>query len=727
MMIRILQLLCSLSMAATAADADLRALTAGVTQIVTPGSPGRVAVFGTNAFAVVMGKAGDTVQPAVGAARLGRGRMVVFGHNGYFGSEALNDPGTRQFMRNVVTWAGAGGNRAVVVAGGKRISDALTAAGIKAAPADMGRLSPATVLIAEADRIQPGQVQAIIAFIQAGGGFISSVTGWGWEQLNPTKELATDLALNHVLRPGGLAIAGNTLSDTAKDGFAVSTSVPVLSSGSAALDALLRSVGGQALGKQDAALAGVTLVGVVESLPPDDKAFLPKLRALESNPRIRSIPSESQPVKSSDAAARVVVSLQANTLRRSQPDQVKAHPAAVHFPGSVPQSAARLKDVKVGVNMKVPNWHSTGLYAAPGEVITVNIPSEAIGNKLRVRIGAHQDRLWHLDSWRRFPEIAHSWPLTRAQTQVANAFGGLVYIEVPSGGSPERIDVTISGAVAAPFYQHGLTSVSEWQQAIRHHAAPWGEIASAKVVVTLPSEVLKSLEDPRALMDVWDRVLDLDAELAAIPKDRPRAERVVCDVQISAGYMHAGYPIMTWMDQTKNFTSKEELMKGNWGIFHEFGHNHQVSDWTFDGTGEVTCNLFSLYVFDKLCGVKPADYGHGRGQAKIINRYHAYFAGGPGTLERWKKDPFTALCMYVQLQDAFGWEPYIKVFAEYQSLSKEDRPRSDQDKRDQWMMRFSRTVGHNLAPFFNKWGVTVTEGAAQSVAHLPAWMPDGMK
>ena len=28
----------------------------------------------------------------------------------------------------------------------------------------------------------------------------------------------------------------------------------------------------------------------------------------------------------------------------------------------------------------------------------------------------------------------------------------------------------------------------------------------------------------------------------------------------------------------------------------------KVSDWTFDGTGEVTCNLFSLYVMDKLCG-----------------------------------------------------------------------------------------------------------------------------
>lgn len=43
------------------------------------------------------------------------------------------------------------------------------------------------------------------------------------------------------------------------------------------------------------------------------------------------------------------------------------------------------------------------------------------------------------------------------------------------------------------------------------------------------------------------------------------------------------------------------------------------------------------------------------------------------------------------------------------------------------MVRFSKTVGKNLAPFFRKWGVPVTDAAAQSVASLPAWMPVDMK
>lgn len=37
------------------------------------------------------------------------------------------------------------------------------------------------------------------------------------------------------------------------------------------------------------------------------------------------------------------------------------------------------------------------------------------------------------------------------------------------------------------------------------------------------------------------------------------------------------------------------------------GHNHQNADWTFDGTVEVTENLFSLYAFEKICHSDPLE------------------------------------------------------------------------------------------------------------------------
>jgi hypothetical protein len=79
--------------------------------------------------------------------------------------------------------------------------------------------------------------------------------------------------------------------------------------------------------------------------------------------------------------------------------------------------------------------------------------------------------------------------------------------------------------------------------------------------------------------------------------------------------------------------------------------------------------------------------------------------------------------MYKQLKDEFGWDAYKRVFAEYRALPEEERPKTDADRRDQWLVRFSRTVGRNLGPFFEYWGVPTSEAARKSIDQLPAWMP----
>ena len=707
-------------------DSSLAALTQGVQAIASPGSPGRVCVFGDAAFPVVVGKAGKTVQPVVGAAEFGKGRVVVFGHGGYFDAATAKEKDSGKFLANCVLWAARGATKPrVVFLGGKEVGETLTALGFTPQAADLKRLSPSEVLVA-GSRVQASDVEALEKFIRAGGGFLTADTGWGWKQLNPGKSLATDLPVNRLLHTAGLMIADDTLSDTIAGGFSVTQEVPPLTHAGRALAAASAHLGGKAkLSADDAVLASATLIGAMGSLPPDDTLLLPRLRALAADPKANVVPSPKNPVAGDNLAGRLLVTIQGQALRNALPEQVRAHPAAETFPGSVAKTAPRLAKVAVTVDTKVPAWHSTGLYAAPGEVVTVTIPAAAVKKKLRVRIGAHKDELWHLDSWKRFPEITREFPLDAALTKAAGAFGGLVYIDVPKDTGLGVVAMQISGAVAAPLYVHGQTSVADWRAKIRVAPAPWGELATSKVILTLPSEVLRKLDDPKALMEVWDRVLDLEAELATIAKDRERPERIVCDEQISAGYMHAGYPIMTWMDQPEKFSDRAALLKGNWGIFHELGHNHQVSDWTFDGTGEVTCNLFSLYVFEKLCGVKPRDYAHD-GKAPVIELHKKFLAAPSPNFERWKSEPFTALSMYIQMQDAFGWETYQKVFAEYRTLTKDQRPKNDAEERDQWMTRFSRAAGKNLAPFFRIWGVPVSDEAAKSVAGLPAWMPPGM-
>ncbi|MCD6361704.1 MAG: M60 family metallopeptidase [Armatimonadetes bacterium] len=254
--------------------------------------------------------------------------------------------------------------------------------------------------------------------------------------------------------------------------------------------------------------------------------------------------------------------------------------------------------------------------------------------------------------------------------------------------------------------------------------APWAEIGSDKVILTVPISAARGLQDPTALMQFWNRVLDADADLAGRPRERERPERYVADEQISAGYMHSGYPIMTHLDAAPWMLDREGLSAGRhaWGLFHEMGHNHQSRYWTFDGTTEVTVNLFTLYVLDTVCGIAPAEQKrlNAESRAKMMQDYLDHGRD----FAYWRKKPFLALVMYVQLQEAFGWEAYRKVFAEYRDAPKDELPRTDDEARDQWLVRMSRTVGRNLGPFFEAWSVPVSDEARAAVADLPVWLPE---
>ena len=94
-----------------------------------------------------------------------------------------------------------------------------------------------------------------------------------------------------------------------------------------------------------------------------------------------------------------------------------------------------------------------------------------------------------------------------------------------------------------------------------------------------------------------------------------------------------------------------------------------------------------------------------------------------GKFEQWKSDPFLALSMYEQLVAGFGWEPFKKVFAEYRDAPKQELPKNDDQKRDQWLVRFSRTVGRDLGPFFQAWKVPTSDAARTDIKDLPPWMP----
>ncbi len=445
-------------------------------------------------------------------------------------------------------------------------------------------------------------------------------------------------------------------------------------------------------------------------------------------------PTKKSPVNLGDFANLISLAVETKDVEAAAPLTVKANPVAKDFPGEVGTDASRLKQVKVDINASYEgndprfcyagarDWvmRSTGLYAPAGEVVTVKLPQPLIDAGFKVQIGCHTDTLWHLKKVVRAPDLCNEQTVKSTATEIASQFGGLIYIIVPENSKKGVITAEISGAVKAPYFELGKTTDKEWNENIRNLQAPMAELASNRVIFSVPSNYIRNLENPTELLTFWNSVLDADADLSGRPRTRVRPERIVFDRQISAGWMHSGYPIMAPLASAAKLVSAERMKKeGDWGMYHELGHNHQCLDWVLDGETEVSVNIFSVYTYQKING-RDSSNTHGAISPKNRQRSIDNF------LKDGKKGPFTALLTYMMLQEKFGWDLFKRVYLEYNYIPAKDLPKTNQEKTDRVIETFSRQSGYNLVPFFKHWNYKISPEVVENCSQYKEWKDNPM-
>ena len=448
------------------------------------------------------------------------------------------------------------------------------------------------------------------------------------------------------------------------------------------------------------------------------------------------VPTTTRPVSVS-ADDRAAWATAVNAYMAAPAERVTAHPAAADFPGAVSADAPpAARDLDVSLNL--PRWHGTGLYAAPGARLTVRVSDADARRGLAVVIGSHTDSLLKLGKWVRFPRLSRRFPITTPVTTVANAFGGLVYVDVPRdprlGGRlvptyggygwldehpadvPGVAHVRIEGAIAAPLYVLGQTTPDGWRDQLRASAAPWGELASDRVVLTVQTKHLARVADPAALLRFWGKVIDAEADLAGWPAQPPPPERVVVDRDISAGWMHSGYPIMAHLASERDLLNLPALSaRGDWGFFHELGHNHEAQAFTFGGDYvEVNVNLFSMDVMQQVVGREMTAH-------PALAHVDRVLADRLGPAK--KADAWGNLSMHVRTIRAFGWPPMRQAMATYAAPGGVDGIQTRQQKVDQWVLRYSRATGQDLSAYYDLFDLRCGEAVRAQLKPLPTWMP----
>lgn len=687
--------------------------TQGLGPVILNGAiPGVVMAYGDKAVVLATAKSGRSTQAAIVAAEFGQGKVAAYGHGAMLDGNASHEMNTRLFKwlyadQRKIGWVG---RSPVGISGLGRVSASrYENTDLRTAMEDCSLLVVGNDLL----RSVPSATADLQKYVQRGGAILIMDTPWGWLQLNPGKTIRNDHPGQKLLAPMGIGFADGML-DSEGGKMALEPAQPEHH----AKSALSIFESGNPVTKQASGVLSNTLIAAVTDSQVESE-FGKRIRDSIRRVGTKSFPLKGKPIGIDDFRGRVGAAVYDQEWRLLPARQVKAHPAAADFPGLVGQAEPRESAI-ISLEGGKRRWWSTGRYAAPGERVQLRLGAALSGKRISLRIGGHSDTLWHLDSWERFPSISLEVPVTAGVAEATNPFGGLVYV-VSNEILPES-NVTISGTVEAPTFCLGKTTATEWNR-IRKVDVPWGEIVGKQSAICVPSSVLKGLEKPDDVARYWDEMVREAEKFYAVPAGTTE-HRYQVDRQISAGYMHAGYPIMTWEDVSQRFVDLKVLRgkegNPNWGFYHELGHNYMEPEWTWSGWGEVTNNLFSVFACLHYNGSID---GHGAMSPDQVTARLAAVKSKPGAEKYYEKDPWFGLTFWMEIHREFGFSPMTKLFDRYQKMPGASRPRSDQARRDAFLVEMSDILGRDLSRYCRMWGVGCSPEAEAKAGVHREWLP----
>ncbi|MEO2014338.1 MAG: M60 family metallopeptidase, partial [Fuerstiella sp.] len=291
-------------------------------------------------------------------------------------------------------------------------------------------------------------------------------------------------------------------------------------------------------------------------------------------------------------------------------------------------------------------------------------------------------------------------------------------------------------AIEAPTFVLGQMTDLQWQTE-RLKPGAYAELISERLAISVPSSWIRDLDNPTDLMNFWNDAVERMDWVGAVESIRTGPERFNVDVQISVGLLHAGNPIQGPIWASEEIVDLAHLQaNGNWGYFHELGHEKQRNNtlghgynsaWTFDGDTEVTVNIFANSALELHVPNSPTGgWGYSVYPDLVLERAAATVndASKPNFEQ---KDPYP---FYFQLADGpWGWQGYRDVMATYVDdylNTPAELPSGNADEKDQWLIRWSQVNGYDMTRYMvTNWGLEVSPSAIAQVAalNLPEWMP----
>lgn len=426
--------------------------------------------------------------------------------------------------------------------------------------------------------------------------------------------------------------------------------------------------------------------------------------------------------------------------------------------GTKQTATVTVSSEKNGIGYNVPGtWVSTDRWINAGEELNISVPITETNVDLDVIVGAQSDYLSNtspnsIKYLERLPKVSWRVKLKPGANKIVTPAGGLVFLTATKKYSNRTLDVQVIGGIPSLRFKLGETDPAVFLADSKNSTVPFFEMEGERIRIIMPSSVLATfVTSPAKLTSAWDdkrsasdTYLGLTDPAGSTSVNSPSAvkELIVMDQQISAGFLHANYPVMYPVAIAKSMVTIGVLGVGEgWGDPHEWGHNMQTNNivttnhpvvtmgplypYNFAPSRDITNNLLSLWD------------GYKNGQkTRLDQEPEGYpsawkFIGTPGN-DFNKLTFWDGLTFFHQYSMRYGWDFHGMVLKKYREHAYNVRPDatfadlnikitpekspSKQDQIDAFALFTSRVSGFDQRANMKAWGLPITQAVSDRIA-----------
>lgn len=416
------------------------------------------------------------------------------------------------------------------------------------------------------------------------------------------------------------------------------------------------------------------------------------------------------------AGARPAHAMSAATAERTQ--TVAAEPLA-----------RQAGDERLFQFLSASDLHPTGYYLAPGQSLRIRVSNDTASEYSKIVVGA-PDGPTDPDQW-----ASREYDLRKGSVRITDPYGGPLYWKVI--GTTGYLTATLGDAAEPmPYFIHGTTTESEFQQQLDSRDTPYVQLVTAHALISMQREAALRFrdEDHLRLLSTFEEMIRIEDGEAGLDDTTATHARLANRYHFVTrmegidgigafakhGHMLFPEPILD------RLLMVDRLRLRGWGPYHELGHQHQQTPYRPTEFNEVTVNIYSL-------AVNRAFWKYGQSP-----RLHDPESNGKSVWESAPPkigadgvnfiDDFTGmekLVMFEQLRLAYGsgFQPTVH------RLVRDERP--DPGSWDDpgyrlgnFALYYSKAAGHDLREFFAKWGLPYDPAFDDRIAALGLPTPD---